>query len=138
MAHKRRDAAKERFWRDLVQRHRGSGLSVAEFCRREKLSQPSFYAWRRTLAERDSQRAKPATRRQPRREFLPLRVTDSPARQGAITIELAGGRLLRLPESIAAGRLAEVVQALEARTVEARTPEAHSLRAQALVAESTR
>jgi len=32
-----------------------SGLSVRAFCEQQDLSQPSFYAWRRTLAERDAQ-----------------------------------------------------------------------------------
>jgi hypothetical protein len=36
--------------------------------------------------------------------------------QTSITVELAGGRVLRLPEMISAARLAEIVAALEART----------------------
>jgi hypothetical protein len=35
---------------------RASGLSARAFCAREGLAEPSFYSWRRTLAERDSQR----------------------------------------------------------------------------------
>lgn len=34
-------------WAQVIRRHESSGLSVAEFCRREDLSPPSFYAWRR-------------------------------------------------------------------------------------------
>jgi len=41
-------------------------------------------------------------------------------RDGAITIELAGGRVLRLPEAMDAARLAEIVQALETSAGEAR------------------
>ena len=36
-------------WRGLLQRQGSSGLSIAAFCRREGVSQPSFYAWRRRL-----------------------------------------------------------------------------------------
>lgn len=128
MANGKRDAGKEAFWREVLARHGASGLSVAEFCRCEKLSQPSFYAWRRTIAERDRQPEKPTTPRRPVREFLPLRVIDPPGGAMSITIELAGGRRLRLPESILPARLAELVQALEAQAVQA----------QALVAKAPR
>jgi hypothetical protein len=43
-----------------------------------------------------------------------MRVADRAACKGPIEIELAGGRVLRLPEAIAAERLAELVEALEA------------------------
>ncbi len=110
MSNLRRDAAKERFWRDAVKRQATSKLSVRAFCQREKLTECTFYAWRRTLAER-SREVEPALRPP---AFVPMMVTDRPARKPSIEIELAGGRVLRLPESIAAERLAELVEALEA------------------------
>ncbi len=58
MANKQYDGDKEQYWRDVLRRQAGSGLSVAEFCRGEGLSQPSFYAWRRTISQRDGRRAK--------------------------------------------------------------------------------
>lgn len=36
-------------WRSLIQQQRSCKLSVAAFCRRAGVSQPSFYAWRRKL-----------------------------------------------------------------------------------------
>jgi len=48
-----RDAEKERFWRGVVQRHAQSGQGVREFCRAERVREGSFYAWRRTLSQRD-------------------------------------------------------------------------------------
>ena len=36
-------------WEDRVARQRASGLSVAEFCRREGVHPVSFYGWRRRL-----------------------------------------------------------------------------------------
>ncbi len=45
-----RDPAKERRWRRVVRDWQASGLSVRQFCRRQGLSEPSFYAWRRELA----------------------------------------------------------------------------------------
>ncbi len=37
-------------WRERVDRWRRSGLSVTEFCGRERFSQASFFAWRKRLA----------------------------------------------------------------------------------------
>jgi hypothetical protein len=125
MANRMRDVAKERFWRGVLKRFKSSGKSVRVFCQHEKLSEPSFYAWRRTLSERDgasSQRSR-VKRRSPAQPpaFLPIIIKSSDGVQnndrstGAITLELVGGRVLRFPETIAAERLAELIAALEAR-----------------------
>jgi transposase-like protein len=118
MAKKMRDGAKERLWREVVKRFARSGLSVRAFCRQENLAESAFYFWRQELPRRDQEtqtRAK-APRRAPwQPEFLPVRVTDPVVRQASITLELAGGRVLRLPDAISAARLAEIVAALEAR-----------------------
>jgi len=110
MANCERDSAKEQVWREAVQRHATSGLSVRAFCRQEGLGEASFYAWRRTIGERDAHRAKPSAP-----AFVPAVVTSAVASDSSITLELAGGRVLRLPASLPAERLAELVAALEAR-----------------------
>ena len=48
-----RDPRKEQFWRRQFEHWRRSGLSVRAFCARHGLSEPTFYSWRRTLAQRD-------------------------------------------------------------------------------------
>lgn len=112
MANTQRDATKEAFWRDAIRRQAVSGLPVREFCRRHRLSEPSFYERRRTFLERDARQsaAPPA--------FVPVIVRDkAPAPSAAetgIVIELRGGRALRLPGSMPAARVAELVRALEA------------------------
>ena len=105
MANFGRDLAKERRWRELIERQLASGLSARAFCRREELSAASFYAWRRTIDERAgraSAKACPA--------FVP--VTGSPRAAGFV-LELSGGRVLRLPETMPPTRLAELVHALD-------------------------
>lgn len=114
MANKQRDGAKERFWREALKRRAASGLSVRAYCQREKLTESAFYAWRRTVAERNCE-AKSAQRAP---AFLPMMVTDRSVREASIEMELAGGRILRLPESISAERLAELVHALESRAAQ--------------------
>src|SRR3954454_9247746 len=48
---KPREPSKEQHWRQLLERWQDSGLSVRVFCRRHRLAEPTFYAWRRTLAQ---------------------------------------------------------------------------------------
>ena len=59
-------------WRQRLRRFARSKLSVAEFCRQEKVSVPSFYHWRKRLADRESDESRqafdPAT-------FIPVQVT---------------------------------------------------------------
>jgi hypothetical protein len=111
MANTRRDGAKERFWRDVLRRQARSGLSVRAFCRHERLSEASFYAWRRTTRARDGRADRAVGSRRP--AFVPVTLGAPPRPAASITIELAGRLVLRLPESIPAQRLAQIVHALE-------------------------
>ena len=102
-----RDLALEAKWRQILARQDKSNLSVREFCRRERLLESAFYAWRRTIRQRDAQRrAVPA--------FVPLMVqSDAAAGDGAVIMELRGGQVLRLPLSMPPAQLAAVVHAIE-------------------------
>jgi len=87
-----RSVSKERYWRQMVRQCRGSGLSVRAFCEERGLSEPSFYAWRRILKERDA-----ATVR-----FVPVQVAPAPTASptdsaaGAVELVLGAGRRLRV------------------------------------------
>jgi hypothetical protein len=117
------DRELEKGWRQVLRRYATSKLTVREFCRREALSEPSFYAWRRTIAERDGEtKPKPRSSSSPKRrpngspDFLPL-VLDANDLQidpPGIVIELRGQRRLRLPSTIEPARLAMLVHAIEA------------------------
>jgi hypothetical protein len=114
MANGQRDSKREAFWRRVLARQRESGLGVRAFCRREKVSEPSFYAWRRVVRERDQERQPRPERKRP--AFVPFVVSKHLGGDAVepITIDLCGGRVLRLPALIAAARLAELVHAIEA------------------------
>ncbi len=109
MANTQRDPGKEKFWRDAVRLRADSGRPAREFCRRHRLNEPSFHGWRRTLQDRDARRLRPPA-------FVPVVVRDEPrvANDAGIVIELRGGRLPRRAGSTPAGRVAELVRALEA------------------------
>ena len=57
MARSARSVKKEAYWRGLVDAQRQGGSAVRTFCRRKGISEPSFYAWRRELQQRDAERA---------------------------------------------------------------------------------
>ena len=50
---KRRDPAREKFWRRTIRDQQRSGLSVRDFCLREGLKDWTFRWWRRELGRRD-------------------------------------------------------------------------------------
>jgi transposase len=68
--------------------------------------------WRRTIRRRDAP-AKPNKTPPP---FVPAVLSGPAAGESWLVIELAGGRALRVPESIPAQRLSELVAALEGRS----------------------
>jgi len=76
-----RSQAKEKLWRERLSRQQSMGISVREFCRREGLSEPSMYGWRREIARRDGERYSEANRAVPGQRsmgpLLPLRVLGS-------------------------------------------------------------
>lgn len=118
----RRDADKERFWQGCVSRWRSSGLSVREFCRREALSEPSFYSWRRELARREQGQAVPRRSARPRRRaiqkpttFLPVQVIAPQATNSGVEIILPRGRRVRLRPGFDRLTLEAVLDILERR-----------------------
>lgn len=111
MAANQRDGAKESFWREALGRFSSSGLSVREFCQREQLTESAFYAWRRTIGERDE--AGGARRKAP--AFVPAVVTSPPNRETDISLELPGGGILRFVGATATEQLADLIVALQLR-----------------------
>jgi transposase len=118
MANRTRDPGREAFWQRTLTAFGNSGLSVRAFCRREKLAETAFYFWRRTIQQRGLMQPnskqpcpKRCTRKQP--AFVPLVLSNVPV-AADITLELRGGRSLRLSESFPVERLAGLIRFLEA------------------------
>jgi len=107
---KQRSGGKEPHWRTLVQQWRSSGLSVRDFCAKHGLAEPTFYAWRRTLATRDAEAM----------HFVPVQIVPervaAPAREpasGGLELVLTGGRVLRIGPGFDAATLQRVLPLLE-------------------------
>ncbi len=69
---KARSSKPEPFWRDLIYRWKVSGQSVATFWAANRVSQATFYSWRKRLATG----ARPTT--VPAPTFAPVRVVPDP------------------------------------------------------------
>ena len=52
MTKRERQAERRRFWTELIARHKQSGKTVEAFCQENGVGGPSFYAWRKRLAEK--------------------------------------------------------------------------------------
>ncbi len=124
------DRGKEQFWREMVQRWQRSGGTIRAFCAEQGLSEPSFYAWRRTIAERDEQAGRPARRKATRRRagpatvssrgdlhasglptFVPLRVTQTePA--PALEVVVGAGHVVRVAPGFDAATLRSLLAVL--------------------------
>lgn len=83
------DGEKLKLWGERFRRYAKSALSVEEFCRGEGVSAPTFYHWRKKLAQAPSRRALGK-----RRAFRAVMVTPSVA---ALSVRLPGGAELEVP-----------------------------------------
>src|SRR5436305_12614665 len=116
---KRRDPARERFWRRTIRRQEKSGLTVRDFCQREDLKDWSFRWWRQELARRDQQsssapqRAQEAYPMEPAPAFLPVRVVDqepiTPQPPPPIEIVWPTGPTVRVPAGFDRHALDEIL-----------------------------
>lgn len=103
-------SSKERFWRRLMRQWRRSGLSIRDFCAEQQISEPSFFAWRRTIAQRDAEAAR----------LVPVRVvpdekavTARDASGNGLELLLGDGRVLRIGPRFDGPTLTRLLSLLE-------------------------
>jgi transposase len=102
---RRGDGRKAERWRQVIEGHRRSGLSIRAYCRRRGVSEPSFYFWRRELGSRvQAKRTRSAC-------FAPVRVV-TPMPQGLIEVVLPDDITVRVSAGADETTLAAVMQAL--------------------------
>ena len=116
MSKREQRVEKEQYWRLVLDEFGASGLTVREFCKREGLREPSFYAWRKEIRRRDgdmtgdvpngverkrqSDGVKKASRKAPSAPSLIEVVTRSTPVTQAIEIETPTGFIIRLGEQV--------------------------------------
>ena len=83
-------------WKERLERFARSGLTVVQFCQAERVSQPSFYQWKKKLADQ----ASPASShsKASRSAFRAVEWT-SPC-QAATTIRLGNGVEIELGDDL--------------------------------------
>src|SRR5215831_1886592 len=77
----------EPFWRDLIDRWKASGQTVATFCAAHRVSQATFYSWRKRLAAPNPDTTPPAPM------FAPVRAVPDPTAE----VVLPTGLVVRVP-----------------------------------------
>ena len=120
----RRSREKEAYWRQVMERHKASGLSARAFCAREGLSEASFHAWRRTLRTRDGETRASRGAANPAPAMIPVTILEpspacepSAAREENPLLEIVtpAGLTLRFPPTLAASQLRAYVGAITAQ-----------------------
>ena len=101
----RRGPKPEPFWRDLITRWKTSGQTVAAFCAAHRVSQATFYSWRKRLAAHGRDTATPAP---PAPTFATVRVVPDPTAEGV----LPTGLVVRVPIGADPAAVARLVAAL--------------------------
>jgi transposase-like protein len=115
MARGDRGLSKEQFWRGILRRWDGCKQTVREFCAEHGVSEPSFYAWRRIIAQRDQQSAAPRVPTTPSEDlptFVPLTVTP-PLPNPILEVVVGSGRVVRVPSDFDAATLRRLLAVLE-------------------------
>jgi hypothetical protein len=115
-----RDPDKQTFWRKTLKEQAGSGRSVRGFCADRGLSEPSFYSWRRAIAQRGGQTLTSRSAAKPKRptfvELRPQQPVIQPAPEphtaDAPLVLVAGDRRLLIRPGCDRVLLREVLAAL--------------------------
>jgi transposase-like protein len=100
-----RDRGKERYWRRMLRQWQRSGQRVRAFCSVHGLCEASFYAWRRTIQERDGH----GWAGDPRPAFVPVTLATVAA---SLEVVLADGRVVRVPAGFDAATLRQLLAVL--------------------------
>jgi hypothetical protein len=97
----------------VLRRWPDSGFSIRGYCRRQRVSEASFYEWRRELAQRDEQ-AHPAADAAAV-TIAPLTVHAAAFGPAELPVEvlLAIGRRLRVPVGVASDVVRDLLAVLE-------------------------
>jgi len=102
-----RRSAKAEFWKQVLEEHSESNLSVSDFCSQKSLSDQSFYQWKRKLTPRPSSCSSPS--------LIPVRIVPSApaAVSRSIQVMTPSGYAIRFDSSLEPSQLANLIEAIE-------------------------
>jgi hypothetical protein len=124
---RRANPALEALWRCRLRQQPDSGLTIAQFCKREGVSTASFHAWKRRLALRAAFPGTSSTAGTATAKFVPVIVppfheTQPRLANELVTIQLPNGSQVLLPFTAGVELVCEVVQAVARATVTREVP----------------
>ncbi len=98
----------QQFWQMVLETFKTSNLSVRRFCKREGLSEPSFYSWRKKLSkDNDSTNEK---REIDSSSFIKVSIPDQQSCN--LEIVLTSGNILKIPNDFNTKMLTDILLAL--------------------------
>lgn len=118
MGHRSRDEVRS-FWRMAIELQQDSGLSIAEFCRREAVHPSSFYAWRRKLARNemvgDEAAGSLGNASRPAVQFAPVQIVEdreagNATEHESVEVVASNGLVLRVPSRASSDNVRRVLQ----------------------------
>ena len=106
------DPKREAFWRRVLRRRAKSGMTVAEFCASEGVTEGAFFHWQREIRRRDAERQGQDSDSSDRPSFLPLQLVNDRDRSASVEIVTGNGYVIRVRESATADHVRRVLQAV--------------------------
>jgi hypothetical protein len=108
----KQDAAKARYWQNLIREAARSGLSIREFCRRGRVTISQFYWWQRRLKQQPRPRTKRRSSGKGAASFV-LVSEEGGSLDAGIELVLSDGRRLRIHKGVDETTLRAVLAAME-------------------------
>ena len=96
-------------WSERLARFQSADLTVAEFCRRESISAPSFYLWKKRLDPDPANKPRSRAESANRAKFVPIHVN---AMMIATKLTLPGGATVELPIEQSRGKTVDLIAAV--------------------------
>ena len=99
---------RRQFWQMVIEIWQDSGMSVSKFCKAKRLSEGTFYNWRKRLSGRSVQRKKPA-------DSIPsafIEVAMPKSSHAPVELVLSSGHTLRISSTADNKTLSNVISVL--------------------------
>ena len=109
-AEQKSDTDQQQFWRMAIETWKSSGLSIRQFCANEKLTEASFYAWRKKLTGSDLIVEEQDNDKHSESEFIEVTIPQN--NPVAIEFVLTSGNVLKIPAGVDTKTLTTVLSVL--------------------------
>jgi hypothetical protein len=103
----------ERRWARILNEWKGSGQNARDFCRHRRLSESTFWFWKREIPDRERRRRRHGAGQSGGVRFLPVRVIQKLPSATALEVAL-GSRVIRIAGDFEPGLLRKLMSVLEA------------------------